>query len=151
MSKGLLKECFIFQVSDYSYVEKRMNTPMDNRYSIPVSYKKDCDATCDISMCDGILEIVINDIHIERGYYPNFFRSKIYPHHFNMSGEKGDDFRMLIVPFEDMSSNNYRNNIRVEFIFNKDILYSVSFNISEMYDNFHVYETELTLYGKLKD
>ena len=149
MSNGILTESFIFQVSNYSYVEKRMNTPMDSSYFIPVSHEEYCDATCAISMSDGALEITIEDLNLGRSYYPKSFRSKIYPHRFNMSGKKGDDFRMLIVPFEDMSSNNHQNNIRAEFIFDKEVLSSICFNVSVMDENYHVFETELRLYGNI--
>lgn len=46
-------------------------------------------------------------------------------------------------------TTNPRNNIRVEFIFDKGKLYSIGFNISEMDNNFHVNETELELYGEI--
>ena len=148
MSKGLLKGDFKFQVTDYSYVEKYMNTPMDGKYSIPLNYESDSNAICDVTMSDNTLTVVINDLQLERGYYPQHFSSKVYPHRFNMSGEENDDFRMLIVPFADMTTNP-RNNIRVEFIFDKGKLYSIGFNISEMDNNFHVNETELRLYGEI--
>lgn len=148
MSKGLLKGDFKFQVKDYSYVAKYMNTPMDGKYTIPLNYESDSNAICAVTMNNNTLTVVISGLQLERGYCPKHFSSKLYPHRFNMSGENNDDFRMLIVPFADMTTNP-RNNIRVEFIFDKGKLYSIGFNISEMDNNFHVNETELELYGEI--
>lgn len=148
MSKGLLKGDFKFQVTNCCYVEKYMNTPMDGKYSIPLIFESESNAICDVTMSDNKLIIVIRDLQLERGYFPQHFSSKVYPHRFNMLGKNNDDFRMLIVPFADMTTTP-RNHIRAEFIFDKGKLDSIGFNISEMDDNFHVNETELRLYGEI--
>lgn len=152
ISKGLINCSFIFEITDYSYVENNKNLPTDANYYAPSFTKADRNAECTVDLYEEDETIIVRLPYLDKvsPYFPTRFDSKIYPGRYNVLGEDDEYFRIVVIPFTDMS-NNPKDYYRMELRFDKGVMVSIGLLISHMDESYRVSEQILELYGKLLD
>ena len=148
-SNGLIEGNFIFKADDYTYVERGMNSPADGRYNVSVCEDGETDAEVKVTLLDGTITVEMPNLQIKNRCFPRFLKSTLEPHEGSISGHR-EDFKICAIPLSDIITrkNSYA---RMELIIQKGAIRGVNFVFSDMDDNFHVYETILNLFGKLKE
>lgn len=149
-SDGLLEGSFIFAADYYSYVERGMNSPADSRYNVSVYEEETTEVEIKVTLTDGVVNVEMPNLQLKNSHFPKFLSSKLKPHQGGIHGNRGDDFRIGVIPLPDVATGR-NSNVRMELLFRKDTLCGINFVFSDMDDNFHVYETILNLDGSLKE
>lgn len=148
-SNGLIEGNFIFKAEDYTYVERGMNSPADGRYNVSVCEDDETDAEVKVTLLDGTITVEMPNLQIKNRHFPRYLKSTLEPHQGSIFGND-ENFKICTIPLSDIVTrkNSYA---RMELIIEKGAISGVNFVFSDMDDNFHVYETILNLYGKLKE
>ena len=150
LSKGVLKGSFVFEADYYAYVERKQNSPMDNKYNVTTLEEKATNALFEVKLQDGFLSVSIIGLNIENNRcFPTVISSKLVPYNCSISEPGEEDFQVLSMALPDLNPQP-RGHSHMRILFRKGMPVSLGFVFSNMSEDFHIYEQILDVDGKLK-